>query len=123
MAGRTKGGGNAEKTDENVPTPRVVFKRERVIVIPEGVEKVDADKLHEAFGVPKSVKVVTSDEAWIEVARADGSQDQAIRAYAGEPNTPDAKPGAYRTMPARSWKGGKVYTKPPEPKVEVEELI
>lgn len=122
MAERRKGGDKAA-SEEREATQRVVFRRERVIVLPDGVEKVDPAKLAEALGVSKSTKIVTADEAWIEVARAEGSQQQAIEAHAGKPNTPDAKPGAYRTTPARSFKGGRVYTKPPEPKVEAEELV
>ena len=106
---------------EREATPRVVFRREQVVVIPEGVTFEDLAKAQDEKALKKLVGAQLV-EAWVEVDRKVGSQQQAIEAHAGKPMTPEAKPGVYRTTPARSWKGGKRYTKPPEAKVEAEDI-
>jgi hypothetical protein len=111
--------------DERAPTKRVVLKRERVLVLPEGVSLNDLDpKVSEA--VRKLLKLgggkANSEvhvEAWVVVGEFEGaSKNAAIEAHAGKPNTPDAKPGAYKAPGASAWAGGLLYEKPPEPKVE-----
>lgn len=103
---------------EDRTTKRMVLARAEAIIIPEGI---DPEKLKEALrliggrSVPKTV--------WWEVGEFEGSSKQnALEAYAGKPNTPEAKPGAYKAPGASAWAGGRLYEKPPEPKVEVRDL-
>jgi hypothetical protein len=125
---RRQGNGTAsEAAAERETGERVILRRERVIVLPDDVVAgdVDATKLREALGL-KSAKVATADvgrEAWVEVARVTAKDKRsAIRQHAGEPNTPDAKHGAYRAPTVSSWAGGMEYERPPQPKVEAKPL-
>lgn len=129
MAESTKGGskGASKATapltapdEERVPTRRVILKHERVIVVPEGVATVNEKTLREALGVKDAA--ISIGEAWVVVDEQEGSQREAIEAYAGEPNTPDAKPGDYKAPPLRGWKGGERYVRPERPKVERQAL-
>jgi hypothetical protein len=132
--GRTRASGSSAEKDDRTPTERVVLKRERVLILP------DRDAMSEAAQAEfdKAVKaaqdairkVVRPDpraaaqltEAWVEVARATGDKRQAIEAYAGEPDTPTAKPGVYKAPPVRGFAGGRQYDRPPEPKVEAKDI-
>jgi hypothetical protein len=109
---------------DRTPTRRVILKRERVLVIPDdGNEKADIDARVEAaakaLGPRQGPKPV---EAWIVVAETTGDKRGAIEAYAGEPNTPTAKPGVYKAPSASAMRGGREYEKPPEPKVEAKDI-
>jgi hypothetical protein len=107
---------------ESRDTRRMVLKRERVLVLPEGVDSVDEKKLREALGVKPSVKIVTT-PAWVECGEQLGASKQhAIEAFAGKPGTPDARPGDYKAVGLSAWKGGRRYVKPPEPKVEAQDI-
>ncbi len=102
-------------------TSRVVLRRERVLMVPEGFdagadEKKMPKELLKLVGAP----VI---EAWVAVGEFPGGSKQAsIEAYAGKPNTPGAKVGAFKAVPASAFRGGRNYERPPEPKVEVRDL-
>lgn len=120
------------KTDEPAeeaprgPTRRVVLRRERVIVLPDGV---DDEKLAEALKVlgvkgkapdPRRTRTV---DAWVVVGEFEGhSKQNAIEAHAGKPLTPDAAPGTYKAPTTTAWAGGRHYERPPKPKVEVRDI-
>lgn len=108
-------------------TRRVVLRRERVLVLPEGVrvEELVAAKDERAMMKLLGHKVGSDPygEAWVEVGEFAGhSKTHAIEAYAGKPNTPDAKQGVYRAPSMSSWQGGLVYDAPPQPLVQRREL-
>jgi hypothetical protein len=111
----------APPADERGATKRVVVKRERVLVIPEGVEAVDEKKLREAFAVGPRVPLVMT-EAWVVCGEFEGDKRDAIKVYAGEPGSPDAKPGTYRAPSASAWRGGRHYERPERPKVEAKDI-
>lgn len=125
----------AQAEEERTPTRRTVLKRERVLVLPEDTEAAEAvvalivaakaGKTPAAETVAKAKKAVIPPvaEAWIVVGEFEGSSKQnAIEAYAGKPNTPEAKPGAYKAPGATAWAGGRHYERPPAPKVEARDL-
>jgi hypothetical protein len=115
-AARRAAGPDAPET-EGAKTRRVVLKRERVLVVPEGVT-VDPVKLAAALGIPKTPKLVASD-AWVVVGEFEGAtMESAIEKHAGKAGTPDAKLGTFKAPTARSFKGGVVYKAPPKPLVE-----
>lgn len=105
-------------------TQRAVLKRERVLVLPEGVE-LNAERqkgIANALGLKPTTKLPEC-EAWVEVGEFAGhSKTAAIEAYAGKPGTPDAKQGAYRAPSLSSWQGGLIYDAPPQPLVQRREL-
>jgi hypothetical protein len=112
-----------DTTDDRGPTRRVVLKRERTLVLPEGVrvEELVAAKDEKAImkllGKPIGKDPYT--EAWTVVAVKEGaSKTNAIEAHAGKPGTPDALPGTYKAPTVSAWSGGEVYEAPPEPLVE-----
>lgn len=113
--------GAAKKTDDDdKPTPRVVLKRERVLVLPDSLppgSKIDAGKLGEALGIPKAeaAKLVNTDEAWVQVKLATGSKNAAIETFAGKPGTPEAKPGVYKAPSESAMRGGRAYETPAGP--------
>lgn len=109
--------------NENTPTRRMVLKRERVLMLPDGVriEELVAAKDEKAMMklLGKPVGQDPYAEAWLPVGEFEGaSKTTAIAAYAGEPGTPDAKPGVYRAPSVSAWRGGTVYEAPPAPLVE-----
>lgn len=111
---------------ERQDTERVILKRERVIVVtelvPEDVTDVALDALKEA-AKSKGGSRASVREAWVEVGREKGQDKRnAIKAYAGTPGTPDAKPGVYKAPGVTAFSGGMVYERPPEPKVEAKPL-
>lgn len=115
----------AEEETTAEPTPRLVMKNERVLILPEGVEDVDLAKLGDALGLPKAQasRLVVSPDAWIPVSEQTGSNmRQAIVAYTGPVGEPDTKVGVFKAPPARSWKGGMRLKAPPKPKVEAEAI-
>src|SRR5438105_5962535 len=107
---RRSGNGTAsEAVAERETGERVILKRERVIVLPEGIDAEHAEPLlkqvRETVG-NRATKAQLTD-AWVEVARVTARDKRtAIKQHAGEPNTPDAKPGVYRAPTASSWTGG-----------------
>jgi hypothetical protein len=107
-----------EEAKEPKPTLAKVLKRENVLVLPEGV---DPEKLKEAQKLLRSSSPM---EAWVVVAEhAASNKTKVIEMHAGVEGAPDALPGVWKAVPVINWKGGKVYLKPPEPKVEVSELV
>lgn len=114
---------NGRPSEATQPTRRVVLKRERVLVLPDDVP----DELLNAIGkLAKDAKRPIStvpEQAWRIVDEQEGTDIQAIRAYAGQPGTPDAKPGVYKAPPLRSWRGGEELVRPPQPKVESRRLV
>lgn len=117
-----------EKQEERKPTRRKILKRERVIVVPDAAFGADGKPVEawaetltnvgKAMGLRAS-KPVDTTEAWLVVGENEElSELAAIEAHAGKRNTPDAKPGIWKAVSERSWKGGLVYERPPEPKVE-----
>jgi hypothetical protein len=118
----------AARTEDVGSTKRTVLKREQVLVLPAGVDLAaiasakDEGALKKLLGGadPRSVK---PEEAWVVVGEFEGStKDQAIRAHAGEPGTPDARQGAYKAPGARAWAGGLLYEAPPQPLVQTRAL-
>lgn len=116
--------GETEAAKEREDTQRIVLKRERVIVIPDGVSE---ERLAEVlagfdFGPEKGIKKALSTapgDAWVVVGEFTGaSKTRAIEVHAGKPGTFDAKPGAYKAPTKTAWSGGEEYDKPPKPKVE-----
>jgi hypothetical protein len=109
----------AAEEAERLPTKRMILKRERVIVLPEEIDAAHAEPLlkvvKETVGKSSAARI---SEAWIVVDEAEGTVRSAIEAHAGEPGTPDARPGDYKAPPARGWMGGERYVRPPKPKVE-----
>lgn len=119
----------AEPKPPAKPTQRVVLKRERVLVLPDGVDLTDLDPkvsepLRKALGIKGGkANAEAHVEAWVVVGEYEGSDKRdAIEAYAGVPDTPDAKPGVYKAPGLTAWKGGRHYEKPPEPKVEAKDI-
>lgn len=109
---------NGQDAERRV-TRRMVLRRERVLVLPDDVE-LTAERqkaIAAALGVKTSTKLLPGD-AWMVVGEFSGSKTGAIEAFAGKPGTPDALPGTYKAPGVIAWKGGQVYEKPPEPKVE-----
>ena len=120
QTGPRKARGEGEARD----TRRMVLKRERVLVLPEGIPneavKAAQDVIRKAN---KAVGSGLSTLAWVEMGEHSGAAKQAaIEAYAGKPNTPDAKPGEYKAPGMTAWKGGRRYVKPPETKIEAEDI-
>lgn len=121
MAQQTRG--QQAKPAERADTMRTVLRRERVLKVPE---KATAEQVAEALAVlyptdKRIQKAATPEgwEAWVVIGPFAGASDtKAIEAYAGKPGQPDSKPGIYKAPPSRSWAGGEIYDKPPEPKVE-----
>lgn len=125
---------DAAAEEPRKPTKRVVLRQERVIVLPDDVADDTLAKLSKGEGAKaladllglKSAKVPTADigrEMWLVVGEFEGQdKDDAIRAHAGEPGSPDAIPGTYKAPPINGWKGGKRYTRPDRPKVEAENI-
>jgi hypothetical protein len=113
--------GADEKVEERGPTQRVVLRRERVLVLPEGLtgeafEKTKGD-IAKAVGVRAGA--LNPVEGWIVVGVFEGgTKDKAIERHAGKPGTPDAKPGAYKAPTASAWAGGLIYEAPPAPLVQ-----
>lgn len=100
---------------------RLVLKRERAIVLGPGltaeVEKELLDLVRSNAGGKKTDHDLK--EVWLPVGEFEGtSMTRAIEAYAGKPGTPDAKIGAYKAPPVRSWAGGEIYEAPPVPLVQ-----
>lgn len=100
---------------ERLPTPRVILKRERVLVLPEDVSSVDSKAIREALGTKGTVSEA---EAWVVVDEQTGTQAAAIEAYTGPAGDPETKPGEFKAPPLRGWKGGLRMVRPPKPKVE-----
>lgn len=107
---------------ERETTKRVVLKRERVLVLGDGVSLADIaacadEKALRKMLVGQATTPVTYEiEAWVPVGTFDGdSKTKAIEAYAGKPGTADAKAGAYRAPTTSAWAGGIVYEQPPVP--------
>lgn len=106
----------APATEEPAPTKRVVLKRELVLVLPSGTETSAVMEAWKALGQkgapPETV-------AWTVVGQKEApSKEKAIEAYAGKPNTPDAKVGAFKAVALNAWNGGREYAAPPKPLVE-----
>lgn len=128
---RRKQANGAQADEDRKPTERVILKRERVLVLPDGVDVSaltsgeGAAKLAQALGL-KSGKVPTASvgvDAWVVVGEFVGdSPRKAIEAHAGKPGTPEAKPGVYKAPTASGWKGGRQYEKPELPKVEARDI-
>jgi hypothetical protein len=115
----------AQEEEARPDTRRVVLKRERVLVLPDGVtladiDPKDAEAIRRLLGIKGGrANVQAHVEAWVVVGEfAGASKTKAIEAHAGKPGTPDAKPGAYKAPTWSAWSGGELYEKPPEPKVE-----
>lgn len=123
-------GSGANGAIERGVTKRIVLRRERVIVLPEGVaEEVIARLLGSIdFGPEKRLKAALTKagptDGWIVVGEFEGADmTRAIELHAGKPGTPDAIPGVYKAPSVRAWTGGEEYVKPPEPKVERKALV
>jgi hypothetical protein len=120
--------GDGKPEQPRKPTKRTVLRRERVLVLPEGID--DAALAEVVKAIPKLPEKKLADalkakpvEAWVVIGEFEGTdKEDAIEAHAGKKNTPDAKPGAYKAPPASGWSGGLLYERPPEPKVEVKAL-
>lgn len=107
------GGENGDKRTE-----RMVLRRERVIVLPDGAQLTAEQQkgIAQLLGVKTNALPVA--EAWMPVGPQEGSSMRAaIEAYAGKPG-PKAIPGDYKAPTLTAWRGGESYVKPPEPKVE-----
>lgn len=113
-----------------VATKRVVLGCERVLVLGDGVTLADVAACGDEKALRKLlVSVATTPatfevDAWVVLGEFDGhSKQNAIEAYAGKPNTPEAKPGIYKAPGVAAWAGGRRYVKPPETKVEAEDIL
>lgn len=119
------GGGRQEKAGDppRQPTERVILRRVRGLALPEEFQITPEQQKEVAKALGLKVSDVPFVEAWQEVSRETGDDKRdAIEAYAGEPNTPTAKPGTYKAPTASAWKGGRQYDRPPEPKVEAKDI-
>jgi hypothetical protein len=115
---------------ESDTTKRVVLRRHRAILLPDSMtdehavaaeakvaEVIEDESVELAPGDREQLRVVG--EAWVVIGHFEGkTKTNAIEAHAGKPNTPDAKPGAYKAPGVSAWSGGELYERPPEPKVE-----
>jgi hypothetical protein len=114
--------------DERGATKRVVVKRERVLVLPEGVTVEalggkDAEGIRRVLGIKGGRAHADAHvEAWVVCGEFEGDKRDAIKAFAGEPGSPDAKPGTYRAPSASAWRGGRHYERPERPKVEAKDI-
>lgn len=116
---RRKQANGAQADEDRKPTERVILKRERVLVLPDGVEPGALDELLKA--VRKHGRIVEA-QAWVEVAQTSGGKRKAIEAHAGVAGTPSAKPGLYKAPTLTAWKGGREYERPPEPLVQARDI-
>lgn len=102
------------------PTKRIVLKRERVLVVPEEASSEQVIAAHKALGGDGSPGELA---AWREIGEYEGSnKNDAIQAYAGKPNTPDAKVGVFKAPTVSAWAGGKRYRAPDKPLVQAEDI-
>lgn len=118
-----------ETPAEKKETRRVVLKREQVLVLAPGVTLEQIAKcadekalrrllVSRAESPPRFVM-----EAWVWIGEFSGAaKDDAIRSYAGEPGTPDAKVGDYKAPGVTAWKGGLRFVAPPKPLVQAEAI-
>lgn len=121
MAENTGRRGGEGKKVERVPTKRKILKRERVIVLPETLDGDALDTTLKAVAKEIGMRIgsLKPTDAWVVVAENEAlSETLAIEAHAGKPNTPDAKPGIWKAVSTRSWKGAVFYQVPPEPLVQ-----
>lgn len=114
------------KVDEGRdPTRRVVLRRERVLVLPDGLSDEDVQAVLKAVQASKKIGTPSKAlmEAWVVVGEFEGaSKDKAIEAHAGKAGTPDAKTGAFKAPTAAAWAGGSLYRAPAKPLVEREAI-
>lgn len=126
---RSSSGNENGSGSERESTKRTVLRRASVLVLPEGFDaskltgsEKDAAEALATLGKGGSRTRGKVGEAWVVLGEASGSDVRAIEAYAGQNGSPDAIPGTYKAVPSRSFKGGMIYEKPPEPKVERKRL-
>lgn len=100
---------------------RVVVRASRAILIADDLDnetvKAVQKIIREKDKSDRSGLVVST--VWEELGVADGDKPETIAHYAGEKDSPDAKPGLYRSPTLSSWKDGIRY-KPPVQRVEAE---
>ena len=127
MAEQSKAAKPAKATpapaEDKQPTKRVILRRERAIIMPEGLTAEQVAAVLGAVSDTKHIKSPKTEIAWVVVGEQEGTQREAIEAHAGKPGTPDALPGDYKAPPARGWAGGERYVRPPAPKIEREALV
>jgi hypothetical protein len=113
----------APPVEEPKPTKRMVLQRAKVVVIDGDVPD---DVLKQAVEALRRVATKTHalvKEAWLECGVHEGrSKNDSIEAYTGKAGTPDAKPGAYKAVPAASFAGGLLLKVPEKPLVESEAI-
>lgn len=118
---------DAEQDVTDKPTLRVVLKRERVLVLPEGVRVEELVTATDEKAMMKLLgKRIGRDpyaEAWTVVGEFEGaSQSKAIRAHTGEPGRSDTKAGDFKAVALKSWRGGERMIAPPQPLFRAEPL-
>lgn len=97
---------------------RVVLERVRALRIPDEATDEQIAQAVEILRGGKRKALVVQGEAWMEVARVTAqTKVAAVRAYAGEPGTPDAKVGTWRAPTVTAWKDAVVHEAPPAPLV------
>ena len=87
-------------------------------VVIRGVQAIVLDDLPKGTRerVLEAVKdTADPQEAWIAVASQRGQVDVAVRAYAGQSGSSDAKAGTYKALPAGSWFAPATVIEPPLP--------
>lgn len=103
------------------PTERVVLQRVVAMRIPDGAteEQVQAamDALYPKAKATERAGAVG--EAWRHVKTVTApTKSAAIEAHAGKAGTADALVGVFRAPSVTAWKGGVVYSAPPQPLIE-----
>lgn len=116
--------GKQTPPEERVPTQRVVLRREKVLVVPEGVV---ADVVKAAQEVirkaDKSAGSGVATEAWLVVGEFVGaSKEDAIEAHTGPAGAPDTKVGTFKAPTVKAFAGGMRMVAPPKPLVQKEAI-
>lgn len=95
----------------------MVLKRERVIVIPEGVTFEQLAAARDERALAKLVGAQMCD-AWVVCGEfTGGSKKEAIERHTGPSGHPDTLVGDFKAPPATGWAGGRRLLAPPKPLV------
>lgn len=115
-------GTRAARTDDEKATKRVVLQKQRVLVLPPGLDVQSLVELKDEKELRKLIGAKLT-EAWSVVGEFEGASKQAaIEAYAGKPGTPDAKVGTFKAPTASAFAGGRRYEAPPKPLVQAGDI-
>jgi hypothetical protein len=109
---------------------RVILRGYDVLTLPTTGTETDVEAIDAVLKAARTGKTVDAAVlkralagahhtlAWKEVETVEVADERrSVEAVAGKPNTPDAKPGRWKSVPLTNWKGEATYERPPEPLV------